>query len=116
MLLVCPRYSHMGLGTTTLPKQECYFSNYIEFVRKQFCWKFNKNGNCDRGFKCAFDHKCSYCAKHGHGYFECRKRLKAKDNKDKEESGKKKIEKVQILEFWLLRMREKINKQANKAA
>ena len=42
--------------------------------------------------------------------------LKKKCKGEKEESGKKKIEKVQILEFWLLCMREKINKQANKAA
>ena len=36
--------------------------------------------------------------------------------KGKKKRVEKKIEKVRILEFWLLRMRVKVNKQANKAA
>ena len=44
--------------------------------RDDCCWRFNKN-RCREGSNCHFDHRCTYCGRWGHGYFNCRKRKKA---------------------------------------
>ena len=38
------------------------------------CWRFNRN-HC-RDVNCRFNHRCTYCGSWGHGYYNCRKRLK----------------------------------------
>ena len=38
------------------------------------CWHFNKNRCKKNGSECNYDHRCTYCAGWGHGYFNCRKR------------------------------------------
>ena len=48
---------------------------------KDFCCRFNK-GRCTFGLKCRYPHRCSYCLKHGHGLFNCRKLIA--DRKEKE--------------------------------
>ena len=42
--------------------------------RDDCCWRYNKNRCRDLG--CKFDHRCTYCGGWGHGYFNCRKRLR----------------------------------------
>ena len=48
---------------------------------KDFCCRFNK-GRCTFGLKCRYPHRCSYCLKHGHRLFNCRKLIE--DHKEKE--------------------------------
>ena len=39
--------------------------------KKEICKRFNK-GNCNRGFRCNFEHRCLGCGKFGHGIHICR--------------------------------------------
>ena len=42
--------------------------------KDECCWRFNKN-RCKRsGTECNYDHRCTYCAGWGHGFYNCRKR------------------------------------------
>lgn len=41
--------------------------------KRKPCRYFNKNGKCNKGSACEFDHKCSFCGLFGHGRHNCRK-------------------------------------------
>ena len=44
--------------------------------KERCCWKFNRN-KCDKSStECDWDHWCTYCSGWGHGFYNCRKRLK----------------------------------------
>ena len=43
------------------------------------CRRFNR-GRCTYGHTCRYEHKCSYCFKFGHGYFQCRKAERDRNN------------------------------------
>ena len=44
------------------------------------CWRYNKNW-CKKP-NCNFDHRCTYCGGWGHGFFNCRKRLRKSGSGD----------------------------------
>ena len=46
--------------------------------RDRYCWKFNKN-KC-KSCSCDWEHRCKYCDGWGHGFFNCYKRLAAKNS------------------------------------
>ena len=41
-------------------------------VKKEICKRFNK-GKCSYGPDCAYEHRCSFCFKYGHGVINCHK-------------------------------------------
>lgn len=46
--------------------------------KRKPCRFFNKNGKCNKGSNCEFDHKCAFCGMYGHGKHNCRKFLALK--------------------------------------
>ena len=48
--------------------------------RDDCCWRFNRN-QCHKR-DCNFDHHCTYCGKWGHGFYNCRKRLRKESGKE----------------------------------
>ena len=50
--------------------------------RDNYCWKFNRN-KCKFGTRCKFDHICFYCDTYGHGSFNCPKKNRSKEGREK---------------------------------
>lgn len=46
--------------------------------KRKPCRFFNKNGKCNKGANCEYDHKCVHCRLFGHGKHNCRKLQAAK--------------------------------------
>ena len=44
------------------------------------CQRFNC-GKCNFGVNCKYEHRCTYCGKHGHSFLNCRKAKAEKDRK-----------------------------------
>ena len=45
------------------------------------CRRLNR-GKCNFGTNCRYEHRCTYCGKYGHGFFNCRK-----TNSDRDKQG-----------------------------
>ena len=43
-------------------------------IKPDYCWKFNKNGECKWSTNCKFINWCSYCDEVSHGLYQCPKR------------------------------------------
>ena len=51
-----------------------------------YCRQFNR-GKCNLGKECAFEHRCMYCHKFGHGVIVCHKLIFDKDKAGKNSNG-----------------------------
>ena len=49
------------------------------------CCRFNR-GRCNFSANCKYDHRCFYCGRYGHGFFNCRKANADRDKQGKRES------------------------------
>ena len=44
----------------------------VDYGKREICKRFNR-GRCTYGFRCKYEHRCSFCFKMGHGVHNCRK-------------------------------------------
>ena len=53
--------------------------------RDDCCWKYNRN-RCHK-LECRYDHRCSYCGRWNHGFYNCHKRLRKEGRSSGETSS-----------------------------
>ena len=67
---------HLTHGENNAVNSTGHFNNSYHTPKNSksnnYCRRFNK-GKCNLGRECAYEHRCSYCGKFGHGVIVCRK-------------------------------------------